>query len=140
MTTPFPSSPPPCPVRAPSPFGRARCAMVTPSTPAGAPGLDGAARLAGHLVSRGCDGLVPSGTPGESPTTTDAGKSALVTAVREAVGGRAAIVAGVGTAGTAHTAGLAREAEKAGADGLPGTVTTKALGLPAGPVRRPLGP
>ncbi|MFD3826650.1 4-hydroxy-tetrahydrodipicolinate synthase [Streptomyces sp. NPDC058625] len=113
MTTPFPSASP-----SPSPFGRALCAMVTPFTPAGALDLDGAARLADHLVSRGCDGLVLSGTTGESPTTTDAEKSALVTAVREAVGSRAAIVAGVGTADTAHTAELAREAEKAGADGL----------------------
>ncbi|MEU2602573.1 4-hydroxy-tetrahydrodipicolinate synthase [Streptomyces hirsutus] len=100
------------------PFGRALCAMVTPFTPAGALDLDGAARLADHLVSHGCDGLVLSGTTGESPTTTDAEKSALVTAVREAVGGRASIVAGVGTADTAHTVALAREAEKAGADGL----------------------
>ncbi|MER6153392.1 4-hydroxy-tetrahydrodipicolinate synthase [Streptomyces hirsutus] len=100
------------------PFGRALCAMVTPFTPTGALDLDGAARLADHLVSHGCDGLVLSGTTGESPTTTDAEKSALVTAVREAVGGRASIVAGVGTADTAHTVALAREAEKAGADGL----------------------
>ncbi|MFD6321995.1 4-hydroxy-tetrahydrodipicolinate synthase [Streptomyces sp. NPDC058442] len=100
------------------PFGRALCAMVTPFTPAGALDLDGAARLADHLVSHGCDGLVLSGTTGESPTTTDAEKSALVTAVREAVGDRASIVAGVGTADTAHTADLAREAERAGADGL----------------------
>ncbi|GAB3170097.1 4-hydroxy-tetrahydrodipicolinate synthase [Streptomyces incanus] len=100
------------------PFGRTLCAMVTPFTPAGTLDLDGAARLADHLVSHGCDGLVLSGTTGESPTTTDAEKSALVTAVREAVSGRASIVAGVGTADTAHTAELAREAEKAGADGL----------------------
>lgn len=100
------------------PFGRALCAMVTPFTPAGALDLDGAARLADHLVGHGCDGLVLSGTTGESPTTTDAEKSALVSAVREAVGGRASIVAGVGTADTAHTAELVREAEKAGADGL----------------------
>ncbi|MFD0222496.1 4-hydroxy-tetrahydrodipicolinate synthase [Streptomyces hirsutus] len=100
------------------PFGRALCAMVTPFTSTGALDLDGAARLADHLVSHGCDGLVLSGTTGESPTTTGAEKSALVTAVREAVGGRASIVAGVGTADTAHTVALAREAEKAGADGL----------------------
>ncbi|GAB2775271.1 4-hydroxy-tetrahydrodipicolinate synthase [Streptomyces chlorus] len=100
------------------PFGRALCAMVTPFTSTGALDLDGAARLADHLVSHDCDGLVLSGTTGESPTTTDAEKSALVTAVREAVGGRASIVAGVGTADTAHTTELAREAEKAGADGL----------------------
>ncbi|MFD3628216.1 4-hydroxy-tetrahydrodipicolinate synthase [Streptomyces sp. NPDC058698] len=101
-----------------TPFGRILCAMITPFTPTGALDLDGAQHLADHLVTRGCDGLVLSGTTGESPTTTDAEKSALVTAVREAIGSRATIVAGVGTPDTAHTAALAREAEKAGADGL----------------------
>ncbi|MFE7433616.1 4-hydroxy-tetrahydrodipicolinate synthase [Streptomyces tendae] len=101
-----------------APFGRTLCAMVTPFTESGALDLDGARRLAEHLVSRGCDGLVLSGTTGESPTTTDAEKAALVTAVREAVGDRAALVAGVGTADTRHTAELAVAAEEAGADGL----------------------
>ncbi|MGW5040198.1 4-hydroxy-tetrahydrodipicolinate synthase [Streptomyces parvulus] len=100
------------------PFGRALCAMVTPFTGSGALDLDGAQRLAERLVAAGCDGLVLSGTTGESPTTTDAEKSALVAAVREAVGGRAALVAGVGTADTRHTVELARAAEGAGADGL----------------------
>jgi 4-hydroxy-tetrahydrodipicolinate synthase len=102
----------------PAPFGRALCAMVTPFTEAGALDLDGAQRLAGRLVSRGCDGLVLSGTTGESPTTTDTEKAALVTAVREAVGDRVSLVAGVGTADTRHTVELALAAEKAGADGL----------------------
>ncbi|MGP4012724.1 4-hydroxy-tetrahydrodipicolinate synthase [Streptomyces sp. 4N124] len=101
-----------------SPFGRALCAMITPFTEEGALDLDGAQRLAGRLVSEGCDGLVLSGTTGESPTTTDAEKSALVAAVREAVGERASIVAGVGTFDTRHTVELALQAEKAGADGL----------------------
>jgi len=100
------------------PFGRALCAMITPFTEEGALDLDGAQRLAERLVSHGCDGLVLSGTTGESPTTTDAEKSALVTAVREAVGERATVVAGVGTFDTRHTVELARAAEKAGADGL----------------------
>ncbi len=92
--------------------------MVTPFTQSGTLDLDGAQRLADRLVAGGCDGLVLSGTTGESPTTTDAEKAALVTAVREAVGDRAALVAGVGTADTRHTVELARAAEKAGADGL----------------------
>ncbi|MEJ1200115.1 MULTISPECIES: 4-hydroxy-tetrahydrodipicolinate synthase [unclassified Streptomyces] len=104
--------------RPPAPFGRALCAMVTPFTEDGALDLDGARRLADRLVSRGCDGLVLSGTTGESPTTTDAEKAALVTAVREAVGDRASVVAGVGTADTRHTVELALAAERAGADGL----------------------
>ncbi|MDT0403562.1 MULTISPECIES: 4-hydroxy-tetrahydrodipicolinate synthase [Streptomyces] len=101
-----------------APLGRTLCAMITPFTPTGALDLDGAQRLADHLVTEGCDGLVLSGTTGESPTTTDAEKSSLVRAVREAIGTRATIVAGIGTPDTAHTTHLAREAEKAGADAL----------------------
>ncbi|MGK5641776.1 4-hydroxy-tetrahydrodipicolinate synthase [Streptomyces sp. URMC 126] len=102
-----------------SPFGRTVCAMVTPFTPDGRLDLDGAQRLADHLVEAGrCDGLVLSGTTGESPTTTDEEKSALVRAVTEAVAGRARITAGVGTNDTRHTVALARAAEAAGADGV----------------------
>ncbi|GLP68362.1 4-hydroxy-tetrahydrodipicolinate synthase 1 [Streptomyces sp. TUS-ST3] len=100
------------------PFGRALCAMITPFTEEGALDLDGAQRLAAHLVAEGCDGLVLSGTTGESPTTTDAEKAALVTAVREAVGEGPSVVAGVGTFDTRHTVELALAAEKAGADGV----------------------
>ncbi|MEV5314220.1 MULTISPECIES: 4-hydroxy-tetrahydrodipicolinate synthase [unclassified Streptomyces] len=100
------------------PFGRALCAMVTPFTASGALDLDGARRLADRLVTDGCDGLVLNGTTGESPTTSDEEKAALVRAVREAVGERAAIVAGVGTSDTRHTIELTRQAEKAGADGV----------------------
>ncbi|OQD54567.1 4-hydroxy-tetrahydrodipicolinate synthase [Streptomyces phaeoluteigriseus] len=100
------------------PFGRALCAMVTPFTESGALDLDGARRLAAHLVAEGCDGLVLSGTTGESPTTTDTEKSELVRAVRSAVGDRVPLVAGVGTADTRHTVELALAAEKAGADGV----------------------
>ncbi|MFD7440216.1 4-hydroxy-tetrahydrodipicolinate synthase [Streptomyces sp. NPDC059909] len=106
------------PEHPPRPFGRALCAMITPFTPAGDVDLSGAQKLAAHLVAEGCDGLVLNGTTGESPTTTDAEKTALVGAVREAVGDRASVVAGVGSASTRHTVELARAAEAAGADGL----------------------
>ncbi|MFJ2155975.1 4-hydroxy-tetrahydrodipicolinate synthase [Streptomyces sp. NPDC087856] len=103
---------------APLPFGRALCAMVTPFTEAGALDLPGAQLLAVRLVSEGCDGLVLSGTTGESPTTSDAEKAALVAAVREAVGDGVPLVSGVGTSDTRHTVELARQAEQAGADGV----------------------
>ncbi|MFE7932911.1 4-hydroxy-tetrahydrodipicolinate synthase [Streptomyces sp. NPDC057456] len=121
-TPPSPAAAPrPAPAVAPAvapAFGRALCAMITPFTGSGALDLDGARRLADRLVSAGCDGLVLSGTTGESPTTSDAEKAELVAAVREAVGDRASIVAGVGTSDTRHTVELARAAEKAGADGV----------------------
>ncbi len=93
--------------------------MITPMTSDGAVDYDGAARLATYLVDEmRNDGLVISGTTGESPTTTDAEKDRLLRAVIEAVGDRASIVAGVGTNDTAHTCELARQAERAGAAGL----------------------
>lgn len=101
------------------PFGRLVTAMVTPFTADGALDVDGAAKLAAYLVDeQGNDGLVISGTTGESPTTTDAEKDTLLRAVREAVGDRAHVLAGVGTNDTQHTIELARAAEKAGANGL----------------------
>lgn len=103
---------------APAPFGRVLTAMVTPFTAEGGLDLDGAAALASWLVDQGNDGLVISGTTGESATTTDAEKAQLLRVVVAAVGDRAAVVAGVGTNDTAHSVGLAREAAEAGADGL----------------------
>jgi 4-hydroxy-tetrahydrodipicolinate synthase len=101
-----------------APFGRVLTAMVTPFGPDGGLDLDGAQRLASHLVDNGHDGLVVNGTTGESPTTSDAEKEQIVRAVVEAVGDRAVVLAGVGTNDTRHTAELARQAEKAGAYGL----------------------
>ncbi|MFI2433759.1 4-hydroxy-tetrahydrodipicolinate synthase [Streptomyces sp. NPDC018693] len=100
------------------PFGRALCAMITPFTEDGSLDLDGAQRLAAQLVADGCDGLVLSGTTGESPTTTDTEKAKLIRAVRAAVGDTVPLIAGVGTADTGHTIDLALSAAKAGADGV----------------------
>src|SRR5438552_7448158 len=101
-----------------APFVRVLTAMVTPFLADGSLDLDGAQRLAIHLADRGCDGLVISGTTGESPTTSDSEKDALLRAVLEAVGGRAHVLAGVGTNDTRHSVDLAHAAEKAGAHGL----------------------
>jgi 4-hydroxy-tetrahydrodipicolinate synthase len=101
------------------PFGRMLTAMITPMTSDGAVDYDGAARLAVYLVEdMRNDGLVVSGTTGESPTTSDQEKERLLRTVIEAVGDRATIVAGVGTNDTAHTIELAHQAERAGADAL----------------------
>lgn len=99
-------------------LGTLLTAMVTPFKPDGSLDTETAARLAGHLVDAGCDGLVVSGTTGESPTTTDAEKLALLRAVLEAVGDRARVVAGAGTYDTAHSVGLARASAAEGAHGL----------------------
>ena len=102
----------------PAPFGRVLTAMVTPFTADGELDLDRAASLASSLVAQGNDGLVVSGTTGESPTTSDREKSELLRAVVDAVGDRAHVLAGVGTNDTRHSVELAREAEKCGATGL----------------------
>ena len=101
------------------PFGRVLTAMVTPFTEDGGIDLAGAQELAAALVDRGAhDGLVIHGTTGESPTTTDAEKHAVLEAVLDAVGDRATVIAGVGTNDTAHSVDLARSAERVGVDGL----------------------
>jgi 4-hydroxy-tetrahydrodipicolinate synthase len=101
------------------PFGRLLTAMVTPMRSDGALDVDGAGRLATYLVDvQHNDALVINGTTGESPTTSGGEKEALVRAVVEAVGGKARVVAGVGSNDTHHTIDLARAAEKAGAHGL----------------------
>lgn len=99
-------------------LGTVLTAMVTPFGPDGSLDLVTAKKVATHLVDAGCDGLVVSGTTGESPTTTDAEKTALLGAVLEAVGDRARIVAGVGSYDTAHSIGAAKTAEREGAHGL----------------------
>jgi len=101
-----------------APFGRVLTAMVTPMSADGAVDYDAAQRLASHLVDAGNDGLVISGTTGESPTTSDAEKEQLIRVIHEAIGDRAHVVAGVGTYDTVHSVELARQAEKAGATGL----------------------
>ncbi|GGK83327.1 4-hydroxy-tetrahydrodipicolinate synthase 2 [Sphaerisporangium melleum] len=94
-------------------------AMVTPFTADGAVDTEGVQRLAAYLVDeQRNDGIVVSGTTGESATTSDAEKELILRAVLEAVGDRATVVAGAGTYDTHHSAGLARAAERAGAHGL----------------------
>jgi len=100
-------------------FGRLLTAMVTPFDSSGAINHSEAARLALHLVDElGHDGLVINGTTGESPTTSDTEKRALLETVVAAVGDRSHIVAGVGTFSTHHTIELARQAADAGVGGL----------------------
>jgi 4-hydroxy-tetrahydrodipicolinate synthase len=94
-------------------------AMVTPFTSDGAVDYEGVQRLATYLVDeQHNDGLVVSGTTGESPTTTDEEKTRILRAVVEAVGDHASVVAGAGTNDTRHSVELARAAERAGAHGL----------------------
>jgi 4-hydroxy-tetrahydrodipicolinate synthase len=89
--------------------------MVTPMRPDGSIDLEAAQRVATHLVDAGHDGLVVSGTTGESPTTSAEEKDELLRAVVEAVGGRCVVIAGAGSNDTAKSVESVRHAQKAGA-------------------------
>ncbi|MCW2818242.1 MAG: dihydrodipicolinate synthase [Marmoricola sp.] len=101
-----------------APYGRVLTAMVTPFTPDGAVDPDGTGRVVEHLLAHGNDGVVVSGTTGESPTTTVAEDTEILRAVKDAAGGAGTVVAGVGTNSTAHSVELAKAAEKVGVDAV----------------------
>ena len=100
------------------PFGELLTAVITPFHADGSVHYERMARLAVHLVDNGHDGLVVTGTTGESPTLTDTEKLALYSTVVEAVGTRAAVVAGTGTYDTHHSVELSVRAAEIGVDGL----------------------
>lgn len=102
---------------APAPFGRVLTAMVTPFAADGSVDLEATARVATHLADHGHDGVVVSGTTGESPTTSTEEDGRILRAVVDAVGDRVKVVAGVGTNNTAHSIELAEQAFKIGAHG-----------------------
>ncbi len=99
-------------------LGTVLTAMATPFTADGTVDIDTAFRLANRLVDSGCDGLVLSGTTGESPTTSDAEKLTLLRAVLDTVGDRARVIAGAGSYDTAHSVHLAKACAAEGAHGL----------------------
>lgn len=102
--------------RIPGRFGAVLTAMVTPFDADGRVDLDGVARLARYLVDNGSDGLVVTGTTGESPVLSDQEKTDVWRAAAEAV--TVPVIAGTGTYDTAQSIELTRAAEAAGAAGI----------------------
>lgn len=100
------------------PFGTLAPAMVTPFTDDGEVDYEQAAKLAGRLVDDGCDAVVVTGTTGETSTLTDEENLGMFSAVLDAVGGRAKVIAGTGTNDTRHSVNLSRAAAKVGVHGL----------------------
>ena len=98
-------------------IGRLLTAMVTPFDKSGEVDYDAAKRLASALIDSGSDGLVVTGTTGESPTLTSEEKIRLWAEVKAEIGDRGSVIAGSGSYCTAESAELTREAEKGGADG-----------------------
>jgi 4-hydroxy-tetrahydrodipicolinate synthase len=99
-------------------LGEVLTAIVTPFKPDGAVDLDAFRALARHLVDNGSDGLVVTGTTGESPTLSDDERFALYDAALEEVGDRATVVAGTGTYDTRHSVHLTEKAHDLGAHGF----------------------
>ncbi|HVH63984.1 MAG TPA: 4-hydroxy-tetrahydrodipicolinate synthase [Candidatus Dormibacteraeota bacterium] len=98
-------------------IGRLLTAMITPFKEDGKVDYEGAQRLAAMLVADGSDGVVVSGTTGESPSLTDSEKIELLRAVKSAIAGKT-VVAGTGSNSTHHSVELSKLAMKAGADAL----------------------
>lgn len=92
--------------------------MVTPFRADGSVDDAAVARLAEYLVAHGNDGLVVAGSTGESVTLTQDEKLRLFRTVRDAVGGRAKVIAGVGSPSTTDTVQLVEKASETGVDGL----------------------
>ena len=96
--------------------GRLITAMATPFNQEGAVNYEQAKRLALALLNSGSDGLVISGTTGESPTLTREEKLRLFSEVKSAAGNRGTVIAGTGSNSTSQSLELTREAEKTGVD------------------------
>ncbi len=97
-------------------FGRVITAMVTPFDERGDLDLDAAVELANWLVENGSDGLVLSGTTGESPTMTESEELVLFRTVREAVS--VPVIAGTGSNATSTAVEQTKRASELGVDGI----------------------
>jgi 4-hydroxy-tetrahydrodipicolinate synthase len=99
-------------------LGEVLTASVTPFDADGAVNLPKFRELAAHLVANGSDGLVVTGTTGESPTLADDERFQLYAAAVETIGDRATVIAGTGTYDTRHSVHLTERAHELGVDGF----------------------
>lgn len=99
-------------------FGRVLTAMVTPFNANLQVDFEKARKLAKYLVDNGSDGLVVSGTTGESPTLTNDEKLELFRVVVDEVGDRAKVIAGTGNNDTDDSVNMTKKAEKTGVHGV----------------------
>jgi 4-hydroxy-tetrahydrodipicolinate synthase len=97
-------------------LGRLLTAMVTPFNKEGKIDDVQTKKLSLALLESGSDGLVVSGTTGESPTLDREEKLHLFTTVKSAIGERGTIIAGTGNYNTSESIELTKEAERIGVD------------------------
>ncbi len=98
--------------------GQVITAMITPMEQDGKVSYEQAIRLAKRLAENGSDGVVLSGTTGESPTLSFDEKVRLFASITDAVGGDLEIIAGTGSYNTAESIALTQAAESAGVDAI----------------------
>ena len=101
-----------------NPFGQVLVALVTPFTADGEVDWSDVEKHVDHVVTHGADGIVVTGTTGETSTLTDPEKVKLVEVAKDVAAGRAKIITGGGSNETAHAIELYKKSEKAGADGI----------------------
>jgi 4-hydroxy-tetrahydrodipicolinate synthase len=99
-------------------LGEVLTAMVTPFDDEGRVDIARFRELASYLVDNGSDGIVVTGTTGESPTLSDEERFELYGAAVDEVGGRATVIAGTGTYSTAHSVHLTERTHELGVDGF----------------------
>jgi 4-hydroxy-tetrahydrodipicolinate synthase len=99
-------------------FGQVLVALVTPMTSEGEVDWDATEKHLDYVISNGADGVVVTGTTGETSTLTDAEKLQLVKVGKSVSAGRAKIITGGGSNETAHAIQLYKASEAAGADGV----------------------
>ena len=99
-------------------FGQVLVALVTPMTPDGEVDWAATEKHLDYVISNGADGVVVTGTTGETSTLTDAEKLQLVKVGKSVSAGRAKIITGGGSNETAHAMQLYKASEAAGADGV----------------------
>jgi 4-hydroxy-tetrahydrodipicolinate synthase len=98
-------------------IGRLLTAMITPFKKDGSVDYEAAEKLVMLLVADGSDGVIVSGTTGESPSLSDDEKLELIKVIKQAIPGKN-VVAGTGSNDTHHSVKLSERAMKAGADAL----------------------
>ena len=101
-----------------NPFGQVLVALVTPFTADGEVHWGDVEKHIDSLISQGADGIVVTGTTGETSTLTDPEKVRLVEVAKSVAAGRAKIITGGGSNETAHAIELYKHSEKVGADGI----------------------
>ena len=101
-----------------NPFGQVLVALVTPFTADGEVHWGDVEKHIDHVISHGADGIVVTGTTGETSTLTDPEKVKLVEVAKDVAAGRAKVITGGGSNETAHAIQLYKLSEKAGADAI----------------------